>query len=1104
MTGARGRAGNRGLLYLAILLSALMAAVPAAAQYTTASLGGRVVDPSGAAVPGASVTVENTETGLKRSAETGAGGNYLFPALPVGDYQVTVTKSGFQTYIRKGIVLTVDQAATLAVALKIGATTEHVSVTGNVPLVTTSSATIGQLVNQRSIVNLPLNGRTAQSLVFLIPGANDVTNGYCGVGCEGGAYPGEQYADVNGGGPNGVNYEMDGADNNDTYMNANLPFPDPDAIQEFSVQTGNMSAEYGNAASGIVDVVTKSGTNEFHGDAFDFIRNYIFDSRNYFAPTRDSLKQNQFGATLGGPIKKNKLFFFGSYQGTRTRTAPNGQIAFVPTSSERQGDFSADCGGPFNSAGLCTNPNGIQLVNPATGNPFLNNQIPPSLVSTPSLNLLKYLPLPNGAAGELNYLGPAANTDDDQFLVKLDYLLGKHHISGRYFFTNFSEPATTLGTDILDLNPNANHVRVQTVSVNDAFTASPNLLFNTWFGLNHQAGGYVTATPFSANALGVSIAPSPSPQLYISVGGGAYFTAQGSNVGAYDRGDQTAREVVTSIKGRHTLTFGGELLRVRAPIANQYLQGGEFFFDGDFSGDNLADFMLGDASQFMQGGGIYANITGYNWAAFIQDSWQATPRLTLSGGLRWTPYLPYTDSENRLPCFEPGKQSKRYPNAPLGLLFAGDPGCPKGTVYSTLSDFAPRVGFAYRLTNDSKTSLRGGAGIYYQPPETLAWQDDAGVAPFAPIITINDANFANPYGVAGIPNPFPAQFGPKLPPSNVSFILPTTVAYFFPLGFTKPSIDTWNLVFERQITRSMMIKAAYFGDKGTHLYATSDQQPMADINAAQYVPGDSSENNVQQRRPYPNFGPMGFINSGYNSNYNALQLSLEKRLMHGISFLADYTWSKNMNDFSESINNGSYYQTDPFNRNYNYGLATSDLPNVIKVSGTFQIPHLGLSGTANKLLNGWQVAPIITWQSGFPFSVMCGCDNSFTGDYVDRADFIGTNLNQAKLNPNRSHNALTQEYFNTALFTQNALGTFGNSGKNNLFGPGLFDTDLALEKETKIGERYTIEFRAEFYNAFNSVNFGYPDLFVTDPTFGQLLYTSTDPRIMQFALKFSF
>ncbi|HET7841090.1 MAG TPA: TonB-dependent receptor, partial [Terriglobia bacterium] len=683
-----------------------------------------------------------------------------------------------------------------------------------------------------------------------------------------------------------------------------------------------------------------------------------------------------------------------------------------------------------------------------------------------------------------------------------DYSRDKHQWSGHYFHTKFTEPATPMvNNNILTIQSNASRVRVQTVAVNHTYSASPNLLFNTWFGWNKQDGGYIVGVPFSADSLGAKIAPSPSPQLTIFVGG--YFDIIGPNVGAYDRGDQNFREVVTFIKGRHQVKFGGELLRVKAPIANQYLEGGQFDFGGALSGDNLADFMLGDVGTFTQGGGIYADITGYNWAAFIQDDWKATPRLTLSGGLRWQPLLPYTDSKGRLPCFLPGNVSTRYPNAPAGLLFAGDPGCPKGTYNSTMSNFAPRVGFAYSLTSDGKTSLRGGAGYYYQPPETVAYQDDAGVAPFAPIVTLNSVSFDDPYGSGGIANPFPANFGPLIPPSSTAFPLPATVAYFFPLGFKMPQIAIWNLTVERQLGESWLLKAAYIGNKATHLFGTSDQEPMANINAGRYVPGNSTEDNLQDRRTYPDFGPIGKIDSGFNSNHHALQLSVEKKMSHGLSLLADYTWSKTLNDFSESVNQ-SYLATNPFDRHFNYGPAASDLAHVIKFSGVWAFPRANLSGAADKLVNGWQLAPIVGWRSGFPFSVMSGLDNSFSGDYVDRADFIGTSLSQARLDPNRPHGALIQEYFNTSVFGPNAIGTFGNSGKNNLRGPGAFNTDLALLKDTKIGERWTLQFRAEAFNAFNNVNFGLPDYYQTDPTFGQITYTSRDPRIMQFAMKLLF
>src|ERR1700723_3532213 len=319
----------------------LLAATTAFGQYTTARLSGTVQDNTGAAVPGASVTVEQTGTGYKQEVKAGAAGEYLFPSLPVGEYKLTVEMTGFNTYVEKGIGLAVGQAASQKVTLAIGAVTQQVTVQGNSNQVTTDDAAIAQVIDQKSIESLPMNGREAQQLVFLVPGAVDVTSQNCGVSCEGGILPGEQYAKVNGGGANGVYYLLDGVDYNDMYINANLPFPSPDALQEFNVQTDNMSATYGNATGGVANVVTKSGTDQIHGDVFEFLRNYAMDARNYFADSPNPLKQNQFGGTIGGPILKGKLFYFGSYQGTRQNTSINGQISQVPTAAERNGDFSA-------------------------------------------------------------------------------------------------------------------------------------------------------------------------------------------------------------------------------------------------------------------------------------------------------------------------------------------------------------------------------------------------------------------------------------------------------------------------------------------------------------------------------------------------------------------------------------------------------------------------------------------------------------------------------------------------------------------------------------------------------------------------------------------
>lgn len=1082
-------------LFVAILV---LWSVPLAAQFTTASLGGRVLDPSGAAIPGAKVTVKNTGTGYSQTTASGATGAYLFPNLPVGGYDLTVQSAGFTTYIQHGITLAVNQTASQTVQLRVGQTTQQVTVRANTSLVTTESATLGQLINQRSIVDLPLNGREVQQLVFLAAGTTDVSSHYCGANCEGGTLPGEQYAKVNGTTSNGVNYQMDGTDNNDTYINSNLPFPNPDAVQEFNVQTGNMSAAYGNAVGGVVDVVTKSGTNQIHGDAFEFVRNGSLNARNFFAAGQDALKRNQFGGSLGGPIKKDKLFYFGSYQGTRIHTAPQGQITFVPTGAERGGDFSDLLPG-------------TQLVNPTTGVPYFNNQIPTSDFSSVSQYLLQFVPLPNGPGRELNYVGAPSINDTDQFLTKIDYYAGKHHLSGRYFFLNFSSPPfTPPKTNILLANPNGNHVRVQTISANDIYNATPNLMLNTWFGWNQQNGSFLPDAPFNMPAAGVKMAATNPAALYVTINGA--FTINSGNPGAFNRGDQTGREVVTLMRGKHELQFGGEMLRIRAPMANQFEQDGEFFFTNNLSGDNLADFMLGDVSQFIQAGGLYLNFTGIDWSTFIQDNWRATPRLMLNLGLRWDPFNPYQDSKGRVGCFVPGAQSTRYPNAPPGLLFGGsnhDPGCPSGSIYSNLANFAPRLGFAYRLTKDGKTSVRGGVGYYYEPPNTVAFQDVVGIPPFAPIINLTTVNFADPYGSAGVASPFPAEYGPNVPGSNATFPSDISFTQIFNRDFRVPQILTWNLTFERQLGASWLVRTSYVGNKGTYLFGTADQENgLQALNPAIYIPGVgadgqplSTEANTQQRRPYPNFGFVYAITSGINSNYNGLELTLEKRLAHGFQLLTNYTWSKGLNDFAPI---GAYSaNTDPFNREFDYGPSDDDLTHNFKLSGIYQFPHSNWNGFAGKLANGWELTSILNWHSGFPFSVFSGYDNSFSGIGEDRADITAANIQAAALSPGRSHNALVNEWFNTSVFAPNQVGTFGNGGKNFLRSPGLFNTDLALLKDTKISERMSLQFRAEFFNAFNNVNFGTPDNLLTDQTFGQIL-SANDPRILQFALKLLF
>lgn len=1087
---------SRQCTLTALLMAVFMPNVKG--QFTTASLSGNVADPSGAVIPDAKVTVQNVDTGFTQTVNTGPAGDYLFTRLPVGNYKLTVEKSGFAPYVQAGIQLAVNQTATQAITLNVGALSQQVAVTGDASLVTTESATVSQVVNQQQIVELPLDGRQVQQLVFLGAGITDTTEHYCGSNCEGGTYPGQQYAKANGTMAESINYQMDGVAYNDTYINTNLPFPNPDAIQEFSTQDSNLSAEYGNAVGGVVNVVSKSGTNQIHGDVFEFLRNGDMNARNFFAPTQDQIKRNQFGGALGGPIQKDRLFYFGTYQGTRYSSAAQGNISYVPTAQERTGNFSD----------IST-----QLTDPLNNNqPFAGNQIPASRLSPVSQYFLKYLPLPNGPDGQINYLGPSQRWADDQFMLKADYIRGKHQLSVRYFFTNFDQEPQTNKADLLQVDGNGNKVRVQNIAVTDTYTATPHLLFNTWFGWDQQNGGSLSGAPFCPTDAGVEIAGTKPCELSVSVGG--YWGVSSNHYGAFNRGDSTYREDVTYVKGSHEFHLGGEALRIRAPMANEFEQNGVFNFTSSLSGNNDADFMLGQVSQFIQAGGLYLNFTGIKWSAFAQDNWRVNPRLTLNLGLRWDPWFPYKDSQGRVACFEPGKKSQRFPNAPLGLLFGGsnhDPGCPDASIESKAANFAPRLGFAYRITNDGKTSIRGGAGMYYAIPNTVAFQDVVGIPPFAPIINLNDVSFQNPYGSAGVTDPFPASFGGINKSTSSSATFPQNISFtqIFAQNFQLPVVALWNLTLERQVGASWLVRAAYVGNKGTHLFGTNDQETgLFAANAPIYIPGNNPDGtpkstvaNEQARRPYPSFGFVNVIDSAINSHYNSLQLTVEKRLSHGLSMLASYAWSKEMNDFAPI---GAYNSnTNPLNRHFDYGPSDDSIGNIFKLAGIYQLPNFGVGPTAGKLVNGWELSSILLWQGGFPFSIFSGFDNSLTGIGEDRADFTGTSISQAVLGGGRSHAQEIQEWFNTSLFAPNAIGTFGNTGKNILRGPGQFNTNMALVKNTNITERLKLQFRTEAFNVFNDVNFYAPNNNLSSGSFGQIT-SARSPRILQLALKLAF
>lgn len=1067
--------------FLIALVLALAGTLICYAQYTTASLGGTVLDPSGATVAGAKVIVQSLDTGLQRETQTSTEGTFTFTALPVGRYQVTVEKPGFARYLQSGITLTLNQTANVPVQLKVGDVSQEITVSADAELINTQSGTVGQLIDQKRILDLPLDGRQPQNLLFLSAGTVNTSSSYCLVNCQGGVYPGEMAANVNGGGPFAVNFQMDGAGHNDTYVNTNLPFPNPDAVKEFNVQTDNVSAQYGLGAGAVVNIVTQSGTNEIHGDAFEFVRNGDFNARNFFAPTQDTLKRNQYGGAIGGPILKNKLFYFGTYQGTKIRSAAQGNVQFVPTADERAGNFAGS---------------GITVTDPTTGKSFANDQIPTNRISPIAQYFLKYIPLPNGPNGQVTFAGANIVQNDDQYMIKINWLTGKNQVSGSWFWTRFNEPPDIgiAKQNLLAADGNGNQVTVKNLALNDTFTLTPTTLFNTWFGWDSQTGGSLSGAPFGFPDAGIQIAAPTPPEMSVGVSG--FFGFNTNHLGVFDRGDYTIREDVTMQRGRHEIHVGGEVVRVSNTLVNTFRQSGGFSFSNQISGSNLSDFILGDASNFTQGGGEFKDLEGVMWSLYAQDNIRVTPRLKVEIGVRWDPYFPYTELKGRVVCYVPGSTSTsaRFPNAPLGMLFGSDPGCPKGGSENNTLNFGPRFGFAYDLGHH--TVLRGGGGIYYSP---LANNNSNGMVdtpPFSPQFNYTGVvSFADPYSSIGIPNPFPAQYASNAPAQDVQFTLPVSIYGTFQHNWHMQELATWNLNVEHQFGQSWMARVSYAGNKGTFLTSPVN---YTEQNPAIYQPGNSTVDNTQQRRINPNFGPVGLAASASNSNYESLRLNLEKRFSKGFMIMANYTRSRMLDDIGPP--GGGYGATNPLNRRFDYGVSTNDVPNVFNFSAQWQIPSAPLHGLANTIVNGWQLTGLTSWRSGFPYTVFSSVDNSFSGVGSDRADYIG---GQASLDPGRSHGELVQEFFNVSAFVPNAIGTFGSSGKNILRAPRFFGTDLGLLKDFAILERLKLQFRAEFFNAFNNVNFNQPQNYLGSAGTGQIT-SANSPRILQLAMKLAF
>ncbi len=1128
-----GKTARVGILRIMMCMVAIIApGVSAAAQQITGSIRGTVIDPTGATVLGASVTAKQTETGLTRRALSDHNGAYVLLELPVGHYRLQVEAKGFETYIQQGITLDVNETAIVPVRLAVGVETQQVDVHADAQLIQGTVTSLGKTVSEREVLDLPLNGRNFTQLGLLQPGVVPVTPGLAEAG--GSLRDGQAYA-VNGQRPESNNFLIDGANNFNGVDGGFVLKPPVDAISEFRILTHNANAEFGNSLGSTTNIITRSGTNGYHGALWEFFRNDVFDARNYFAKTTEPLKQNQFGGTFGGPIRKDKTFFFLYYEGFHNRQGET-DGSTVPSLAERGGDFGALCdpnqNEKFDSNGFCSNQN-HQLFNVFLNQPFPFNKMPLTqpYASPMSLGLLNFFPLPNTGTNVFTST-QVVHQDSNQFGVRLDhYLRPSDTVNFRYSFSDGSQfnPIPTSGASVPGF-PVGQEQRAQNFVATETHTFSPSTIGVLRFSFLRNKFLYGERTNHTTPAsLGFQYQPSLNVAIgppFMQVNG---YTTVGDPITGPRNTYENAYDYSGSlswVRGRHELKFGGGYEHQYFNVLQGIATNGFFVFAGfPVAPDAFASFLFGQPVFFLQGRGDFSRgIRGNSFNGYAQDTFKATPRLTLNLGLRYDMPSPYTEIHNRQTLWIPGRQSTVMPNAPPDLLYPGDRGVPRGLIPTFRKGFGPRVGLAWDPTGSSKWLVTSAYGLFYEPYYTGQGgplQSPISAPPFLQTQQISLTptsflNFSDPYN--------------GNPPPLSTFATPLTNLTLAP-NLPLPYSQDWDLNIQRSFGEDLLFEVGYVGTKGTKL------PRFIEGNPAIYIPGvDSSGNpistssNADQRRLYsgctlaPSSPPCTYSSTGLitgiaNSAYNALEASLEKRFSHGISFLASYTFSKSIDDASSFNMTGSASKPvagendlaqNPFDVAAERGRSLFDSTHRLVLSYQWSLPFWRHPhGWYQQALGNWQLNGIATIMSGTPFTVFDSNDFSVQGSAPEISGFFS---NRPNLVPGQNPNAGPRSvgaWLNRAAFQQikqnpnSPVQQFGTAGRNIAVGPGYANWDFSAFKNILITEGKQLQFRAEFFNILNHTNLRLPDSDINSPTFNTIL-SAQPPRLIQLALKFNF
>lgn len=1028
---------------------------------------GVVTDATGKAVPKARVTAVLEERNTTRSIETDDQGNYVFPSMPIGRYALRVEAPGFKAFSQTGLELNANENARVDAALEVGSLNQSVAVVAEAPQVDSRSSTIGTLIDSRRVVELPINGRNIIALAGLLPGASQVVAPQSFTGDRSGPT-----LSISGSRGNENLFLFDGAEFNAAFRNTGLNYPPPDALQEVKVLTNSFSAEYGRNAGSVFNVVMRSGTNQIHGDAWEFLRNQDLNARNFFAPSiKPQLIQNQFGGTAGGPVRKDKLFIFGAYEGLRVRPATLATAAFPLTAAERAGDFSASK---------------TPVKDPATGQPFPNNQIPTSRFDSIAAKILSngLMPLPNAPGGQLVTTYPSPQ-NNDLFATRVDYNLGRNTIDGHYNY-NLATQSGYVG-DVPTYLPVANRAKSQNVTIGDTTTLRPNLINEARVAYNRFTASIDNPPVNSLTQLGANfpqIGPPIAPTLSIP---GRLTLGNSSAVDAIQVNEAWQfSDSVTWTKDRHSIKAGFELLKLRYLNRSGFNTMGSFTFDGTFTSNPAADFALGKAvslvvaSPYLDQGGLDTGMY-----SFIQDDWHVSRRLTVNLGLRYELPLPWVHPHDEWGTLHPGQQSTVIPNAPLGMVFAGDQGVPRGMIQTDKNNFAPRLGFAWDPFGDGRTSVRGAYGIFYETINADIIQNTS--QPFNYTFTINAPfSLTDPLRNQA-PLPLFVNF------KNPLFVGTQQIFYVDP-GLRTPYVQQFNLNVQRQVLKDLTVQVGYVGKLGRKLLMGYSPNP------ALYTPTATAAN-IDSRRILQPYGNNSEISSRANSNYNGLQVQADKRISHGFSLQGAYTYSRSL-DIASGFALGAVVP-NVFNLHSQYSLSDFQAEHIGSFSWLWELPR---AQTKNRLVqtvvNGWQVNGLLALRSGLPFNLLLGSDRALSGTPSQRPDVVGDPI----FHGSRTRGQEIQQWFNRTAFALPAVGTYGNAGRNALIGPASATTNLALFKDfpVPLRERMRLQFRSEFFNLFNQVNLSNPNATLSSGANMGRITSAAEARVIQFALKLIF